>query len=199
MRHLALAIVLLAAACSKSESPSSAKLDESGFERVASARLRAKFPKDSVERTAALTLRVRRGGEEATWNLDQAYRRYLESPADLDSILDGYTKKSPIDLLFGDGDKVDPSKVIPIVRSTAYYEDLVRSEAGAKTPNPSPVAHEPLNGELMVVYVARQEGSARILHDDEIAGAGIPRGELRERALKNLRAMFPNMKVAKSK
>lgn len=198
MMHLVVALVFLVSACDRSESPSVATLDIAGFERVVIARLRTSYPSDTVERTDILTLRVRRGPSEATLNLEHAYRAYEETPADLEAILEQYTKRSPIDVLSASV-AIDASKIIPIVRSRAYFEDTARFEFNPAKPSASPLAHEPLNDELVVLYVVRQDGCARLLHDDEIARAKIPPAELRDHAMKNLLAMFPSFKILKSK
>ncbi len=199
--RLALALLLAAgvAACGGREpAPAHARggtPEAEAFGAAVAARVEREHPGARVERLGPLLLRVRLGEFEGTLALENAWRAHLAGAATpeeaarplleaLGRASGGAQRSAP-----------DPARFLPLVRDRGYVRELEAhaARAGAR-PGQVPF-HEPLGGDLVVLYAEDGEGSLSALAAERLEEAGLSRAELARRARANLEARIPQARL----
>lgn len=127
--------------------------------------------------------------------LDNAYKEYKLDTGDLDGIIDKFSKASLETMKTHGDDSVDLERIVPVIKDSAYPAEVKQSlkEAGYDT---SKMDHyyEELNDSLLVLYAVDTVNNIRYLNKDDIEKLELEPNKLREKAIKNLDKILPEIK-----
>jgi len=155
------------------------------------------IPEIKIEHAEPLKLALRNTvtGGRAQVALNKFFQHAAATPQERDAVIARLVKL--IRELPGDEEpKIDPSRIVPLIRSVEYVENLRRSamEQGAK-PEGMPLS-EPYNDELVVMYGLQEDAGVRMIHASAIIAAGVALNDVRDRAVSNLKQFVPNLEVS---
>lgn len=147
-----------------------------------------------VEVVQDLELRVSREGKSAVQNfLYNAYDVYKQDPSEKATVFERFTLCS-LDSLDLQDKKLDPTRIIPIVKDRAWIEETRQALASHGDGTASEQISEGLNEELVILYAEDTENNIRYLSHSDLADAGMEPWNLRELACENLERLLPEIK-----
>lgn len=162
--------------------PKSSGLSKQQFrDRVCEA-IRQRIPDLNVEPVGELTIRASTpsGDMEGTSWLDRSYEELRQEPHKLDNIVDRVVQG----IQSGVNYSVDLDLIIPCIKTPKWLQ------AQPEVARPF-IWTDPYNSDLIIAYAQYRQGLMYGFTKD----LGLPREELWERALANLRRMSPQIKV----
>ncbi|WP_038168021.1 DUF1444 family protein [Verrucomicrobium sp. BvORR106] len=150
-------------------------------------------PELTIEVVQDLELRVAREGQPAVSTfLHNVYDVYKQAPGDKATIFEKFTL-TIFDLLDLQDKKLDPSRIVPIVKDRAWIEETRASLATRGDGEPPEHIVEGLNSELVILYAEDLDNSIRYISHSDLAEAGIESWNLRDLACENLRRLLPKI------
>lgn len=158
--------------------------------------LRAASPRQSVSIEGELQLKVKATeGGETTRYLDNAYREYLADPASKDAVIKRYV----VALLQipGDAVPVNPDNIVPVIKDLEWIEGLRDSAPGLVPGTPEGPLMENFIPGLVILYGEDSERGIRYFNGADLDKIGVDRKTLRQRAVKNLRRLLPEVQLRK--
>ena len=166
-------------------------LSARGFTDAFAAAAAKALPAAKVAVVADLYLETTDGnGKATTTDLRNAFGRYVQNPAELDTIVRQYVAVLVESVQTVEGAPIDRSHIVPILKSQRWVDGLRQEFKTQKTGQTPEVLIEPLNTELAIVYVEDRPGSMRFLTTRDDVG---DRAALRDLALGNLRRLLPKI------
>lgn len=193
-RRGALALPLLLALLAPAvHAEAAAPLDPDAFTRRLAAELRRAFPDRQVRVDEGLELRLvaKDGGEHLAF-LSNAYAEYRQDPGNLDGVAARFVASIRSASAFSDAARpIARDRIVPTIKHLDWLAQA-KKVAGAKA---KPFATEPLTRELVVVYAEDTPENVRYLFAEETEKLGVRPAELRALAVKNLRALLPDVRV----
>lgn len=192
MRAFCLALVaILYTACSEKG------LGPDAFTDRFLAELQEVAPDADIRKTAELTLEGKDpDGEDLKVYLDNAYLKYQDDPESLDQIMSDHIS-SLLETWAADFGKVDPTRIVPVIKDKDYIADVRQSmaESGGSADDWDVPANEDYNGELVILYAQDSERNIRYLSDEKLVEIGDSREGLRANAVENLRTLLPDIEI----
>ncbi|WP_265593177.1 DUF1444 family protein [Verrucomicrobium sp. BvORR034] len=147
-----------------------------------------------VEVVQDLELRVSREGKSAVSSfLYNAYDVYKQDPSDKATVFERFILCS-LDSLDLQDKKLDPTRIIPIVKDRAWIEETRQALASYGNGEAPEHIIEGLNDELVILYAEDTENNIRYLSLSDLAEAGMETWNLRELACENLERLIPEIK-----
>jgi len=143
-----------------------------------------------------LEVRFQAAGGEQTAFLDNAYAEYRQAPDRRDAILAFYAQRAFDRPAVEQVSAADASRVMPVVRDAGYPKsagETIAAQGG--DPEKDGPLWEPLNEQLVVMYVLDHEHAISFLRADQLAPLGLKREELRARSVANLAAYLPQVEA----
>ena len=154
-------------------------------------------PDSEFQKTGELTLEGKGSdGKELKIYLDNAYLKYQQEPQSLDQIMSDHIS-SLLESWSADFSKVDPTRIVPVIKDKNYIADVQQSmaEKGGSADDWDVPANEDYNGELVILYAEDSERNIRYLSDEKLAEIGVSRDGLRAKAVENLRPLLPDIEI----
>jgi uncharacterized protein YtpQ (UPF0354 family) len=175
---------------------SSAPLSREEFTREFVTVLKQKAPGVAVRVMDELDLRVTTGeGEGSQVFLYNAYDAYLQDPAQVEAVFANYAL-ALAQLGVVRDDPVDPERIVPVIKDRLWMrETLARVRAHPKYQAGQEQVFEPYNEELVIFYAEDLPHGIRYLTSESIQKWGLGRESLRPLAVRNLRALLPEVQV----
>lgn len=147
-----------------------------------------------VEVEQDLELSIAREGKSAVKNfLHNAYEVYKQDPSDKANVYERFAR-STLESLDLQDKKLDPSRIIPIVKDRAWVEDTRQALAAQGDGTAPEHIIEGLNSELVILYAEDTESNIRYLNLSDLPEAGVETWNLRELACENLQRILPETK-----
>lgn len=186
---IALALLVGLAGCAKN-----ALLSPAEFTTEFAGRLRTAIPDSQVSVLGELELRIRdKTGAEHTAYLDNCYAEYKRAPADKDATIGKFVSAATeSDIL---AEETPAVSIVPVIKDLAWIDDVRRSMGDSGSKPAGEFVHEPFAGGLEIVYAVDSPKNLRYLTPDDLRKSGVSRAELRAQAVKNLRAILPDLEV----
>jgi uncharacterized protein YtpQ (UPF0354 family) len=181
--------------CGCSDNPDTNLLTAEEFSNAFVTRIKLGDAGISVKQIGELELRIDGGQkDEHSVFLDNAYKEYSLSPETLDDVLNRYVQSTLETIRRLEDKEVDIARVVPVIKDAAYPAEIKKSliEAGYKT-DKIDFYYEPLNEELLVFYALDAERNIKYLGREEIEALELKAKEIRERAVKNLSNLLPEI------
>ncbi|MCH4296695.1 DUF1444 family protein [Shewanella sp. 3B26] len=128
-------------------------------------------------------------GKELTAFLDNAYKDYLNSPKDIEIIIQNYASSLNLsdDL---ENNKFGKEYIFPVIKDNVYIQQI---EDMFKDSGKKGLVYEKLNDVLYVVYAFDTPKAIRFMTEEDLLETGVKRDELRELAKGNLKKSIPNI------
>ncbi len=193
--RLAAALLLLLVVAAAAPASAEKLWSEKRFTRAFVTRMLQMEPACKAKVAGPLEVRYQVGDTERTAFLDNAYAAYTQSPTERDEIVRHYATSA----LAMDTPTASPATagtIVPVIRSSSYLAGISGEIArlGGDPAADLPV-HEPLNGELTVMYVIDTPTSMAFLLPSQLPEFGVSPKELRARAIDNLVETLPPLEV----
>ncbi len=171
-------------------------LNEVQFARQLVERLRVRSPGLPVAVVGGLELRVGgRDGEGSQVFLYNAYDAYRRSPEQLETVLGNYAMALE-QLGTVRDDPVDPERIVPVIKDRNWTrETLARVRSHPKYKAGQEQVFEHYNDELVVFYAEDLPHGIRYLTSAGAKQWGLNLERLRPLAVRNLRALLPQVQV----
>lgn len=158
--------------------------------------LRGAAPAADVQIAGPLKLSVEREGEEFTVFLDNAYATYRANPERLQEVVEGH-----ISGILESGVQrpapLDASRVVPVIKGPGFL-DIFIERGGSDGEAAQLPAYDQYNDNLIILYAEDEPLSVRYLYDQELTESGISRDSRLPLAVRNLRALLPNLETYSS-
>ena len=169
------------------------------FTRFFADRLRMEKPDAVVTIVDDLHLQFEDGpGDKVTLGLDNAFKRYLQSPEELEEVVALYLRTMLTAPEAWDAQLTDEN-LRPVLRGKAFLEEMTEVLTQDQD---DPASAEPLsdrvNDEISVLYVFDTAESMRYAQVRDLETLSVDRGGLFGRAVANFRASLPEVQVEKS-
>jgi uncharacterized protein YtpQ (UPF0354 family) len=149
--------------------------------------LREAAPQFEIQKTGELQLLLKDSkGNESRVFLDNAYTDYAREPASKDELVQRYLG-SLLEQTQSD-DTIDPSRIVPVIKDRKWL-----SEVKASAPSMANNVFDEYNEELLIVYAVDSPRNIRYLTSENLGALNIDRTVLRETAVRNLRALLPEV------
>lgn len=147
-----------------------------------------------VEVVQDLELNISREGKSAVSSfLYNAYDVYKQDPSDKATVFERFTL-CILDSLDLQDKKLDPTRIIPIVKDRAWIEETRQALAAHGDGDDPEHVIEGLNNDLVILYAEDTENNIRYLSLSDLAEAGVETWNLRELACENLERILPEIK-----
>jgi uncharacterized protein YtpQ (UPF0354 family) len=158
--------------------------------------LKRQAPGMAVRVMGELELRVATGdGEGSQVFLYNAYDAYQQDPARVEAVFTNYAL-ALAQLGAVRDDPVDPERIVPIIKDRTWMsETLARVRAHPKYQPGQEQVFEPYNDELLIFYAEDLPRGIRYLTEEGVRKWGLQRESLRPLAVRNLRALLPEVQV----
>lgn len=180
---VALAVAIFASSSAIAEVPES----RARFTDLYAEAVRRVMPAAKVQTIGELEVRVQiPDGGTATYYLDNAYDMYRKAPERRDAIIAYYIERGLKNVTDVDP-KIDAARVIPIVRSRA---SIMIAHAEKNPKSPDAVLFEHLGADLFIIYGENLQRALSFFSVQHFEKTGIPRNELRARAVANFRRII---------
>ena len=169
-------------------------LNQQQFAAVYLDSLRKAFPEVTFQLQPDLSIQSKKDSFEYKHYITNAYAAYQSSPDSLASIISGYMAASAD--LFTPQKPIDPSRIVAVIKPADYIEEareLSNTEKGIS------LVFEPYNPQLVIVYVEDAETNLRYLTPEDFEKLSISKDSLRKLAIKNLRAVLPQVERHENK
>lgn len=143
-----------------------------------------------------LELKVSGASEhEHTVYLDNAYQAYQEAPATGRDVIRRYVA-STIESLNSASSELQRDRIVPIIKDRAWLEEI-RASMKSKDGSPPKLSQvwEDYNEDLVIVYAEDSPKNIRYFNADDLAKIKLAPGDLRALAVKNLRALVPDIEL----
>jgi uncharacterized protein YtpQ (UPF0354 family) len=189
-RFLLLVLALFSAVCTAQE------LSPSQFTAKFVAALAAASPSTKVTVKGSLELQVEpQGAATQSMFLDNAYRTYAQDPKVFDELLNRYVASM---LEIGkDSDRIDRSRVIPIVKDRGWLVEIAQSLKGHGLKSGPDHVFDEFADDLVVVYAEDTPKNIRYLTQAGLKDSGLTQSELRPLAVQNLGRILPKIQIHK--
>lgn len=156
--------------------------------------LRKAAPQYTVSILRDFELEVRdSAGNKGTVYLDNCYAEYKSSPKNKEAIISRFTSA------FVEGafktSQFDPKRIIPVIKDVRWLSEIRESFRAKGNKELEETVCEPLNNELVIIYAEDDPKKLRYISPKDIEGTGLKREELRRLAVKNLKAILPDIEV----
>lgn len=156
--------------------------------------LQALFSDYSVTPVDSLHLKLAGpDGKESAVFLDNAYHEYVQDPAAKTGIIARFV--ASISEIAGEAVPPDPQCIVPVIKDRSWLEEVQRAIANNGSDKKAQQVVEDFNEDLIIVYAEDTPKSVRYLSSQHLEEAGIPREELRELAVANLRKILPPVEM----
>jgi uncharacterized protein YtpQ (UPF0354 family) len=166
-----------------------APLSPQAFTAAFAAAAAAAMPAAKVSVAGDLHLETRSaGGHTTTTDLHNAFRVYLQDPAQLDAVIRRYVAVLADVAGLGQA-PIDHTHIVPVLKSRAWVEAVRPQRPAAPA---TQVLTEPFNEELTIVYAEDRPSSIRYLMNRDDVG---DRGKLHELALANLNRLLRKIEM----
>lgn len=161
--------------------------------------LRTKAPDAAVKRVGPLHLKVGKGQSgpgEGQYNvyLDNAFTLYRNDPESQDAIIGQYIA-GLLEAMASPDVTTDVSRIVPVIKDAQYIADLRRSSKPGKGGTVWIPAYERLNRHLIVLYAEKRSRNMGFLTEKDLVTIGFSKKGRRARAVKNLQAILPKIKL----
>lgn len=188
-------VFLLACSCLTSAGERLTKMEfTQSYEQVALQQA-SSTAKVTAEILAALEVKfVDEDGEERISYLDNAYSEYLNTPKDLEGILQRYAHATN-EIWMGEESKPSVDNIFPVIKDQ-FYIDQVSEIVKKNGSSEFPFYYEKLNEVLYVLFALGSENSLKFLRGTAIDELKIDRNDLLEISKANLKAALPYIKIA---
>lgn len=149
-----------------------------------------------VQTKGELHLQVEIGEDDHFVFLDNAYQEYSSAPTDLDEVLNRFAQSVIESQKQEETIELDPTRVVPVIKDAQYLQEVKQSlvDAGQDISKLN-YYYEELNPRLHIFYALDTEFNIRYLSKEDIETLQIPFGELRERAISNLKKILPPIEL----
>jgi uncharacterized protein YtpQ (UPF0354 family) len=126
--------------------------------------------------------------------LDNAYNEYRLAPEKLEEVLDRYVQSTLESEHLTTNAEIELDRIVPVIKDAAYPVEVKKSliEAGYASGDID-FYYETLNEQLLIFYAIDTERNIRYLGRKEVEALKLAPGELRERAVKNLNQLLPDI------
>ncbi len=173
-----------------------ALLTPAAFTREVVAVLKTKADGLAVRVMGDLELRVTGGdGEGSQVFLHNAYDAYQQNPAQLAAVLGNYVL-ALAELGAVRDDPVDPERIVPVIKDRNWMrETQARVRAHPKYRAGQEQVFEEYNDELVIFYAEDLPHGIRYLTTEGVKKWGLEQASLRPLAVRNLRALLPQVQV----
>ena len=171
-----------------------APLSATQFTQVFSKALKSADPALIIQVNGDLSLILKDAkGKESTAFLDNAYAQYLRDPKEIKEVTKIYvhsfleTKTKP--------DAIDRTRIIPIIKDRVWLEEIresVKHRNGETLPEN---VYEDYNQHLIIVYAEDSPNNINYFSSEAFAKLGIPRDQLRNLAVQNLKRLIPKPQI----
>ena len=152
----------------------------------------AKYPQVVYEIKEPLVLKATYGqDEEVSHFLDNSYREYKLDPKAIDEVMDRYVNVS-IEV-YNRNDKIDVHRIVPIIKSSNYFEQLNSYNKTVKDFKTPELLWEPYNEDLIVVYAEDRDRSIHYFNQEEFDKLNISKDTLLTFATTNLDNIIPKI------
>jgi uncharacterized protein YtpQ (UPF0354 family) len=180
----------------RAEVAGSAPLSRADFTREFVEVLKRQAPGMAVRVMGELELRVATGdGEGSQVFLYNAYDAYQQDPARVEAVFTNYAL-ALAQLGAVRDDPVDPERIVPVIKDRTWMsETLARVRAHPKYQPGQEQVFEPYNDELLIFYAEDLPRGIRYLTEEGVQKWGLQRESLRPLAVRNLRALLPEVQV----
>ena len=189
-KRIVLAVVLLASlpiACSST-------LSEAQFCDRFVQSMKSALPGVIIDKKSDTELDIDYKGNTNTVYLDNAYKNYHQSPANLDKVIQDYVKASIDAVSFSS--KYDKQSIMPVVKDVTYLEEVKKAmKAKGGTIEKFSLYYEPINSTLLVMFVEDTENSMRYLDEQDFKKYGISKQHVRGIAIGNLKRKFSKLQI----
>lgn len=161
--------------------------------------LQAKAPGLSVKQAGRLHLKVGAGKRAAeddrfTVYLDNAYTRYVDTPTNMNEIIDEYVA-GLLETMASREAKTDVSRIVPVIKDADYIANLRRNAGRGANGAAKLPAYEHLNPYLVVLYAEDRQRSLRYLPEEDLKKIGFSKENRRAKAIANLKALLPKIQL----
>ncbi len=193
LRTTLLLLALVAAACAAGKPQ---VIGPNDFAVSYAETLRSAAPAADVQIAGPLELSVERDGEQFTVFLDNAYAGYRADPERLQEVIEdhvggileaGVQGRAPL----------DASRVVPVIKGPGFLNTFIERGGSAGGAAQLP-AYDQYNDNLIILYAEDEPRSLRYLYDQELTESGISRDSRLPLAVRNLRALLPNLETYSS-
>lgn len=171
-----------------------APLSPRQFTEACAQAFRAAAPDAKVQIVKSLTLKIATGdGLEASAFLDNIYGEYRRDPAAKDEIIKRYVRLAMENFAAAKATPdppIDPARIVAVIRSREWLAHERRLQRAEKRKGGT-FMHDPLVGDLIIVYGEDQPDIIRFFDTAETAKLPVPRAALRAHAVANLRDIIP--------
>lgn len=168
------------------------------FTNAFAAFLRQQMRSAKITVLEPLSLSIEHEGKTQHCSLQNAYELYQHNPGDIGSIFESFGAS----VFTADDDApINPAHILPSIKAVDWL-DGVREQSRQIELSGGGVDSEPLYEQwldgLLVVYAENRPFNVRFPDAADLAKLGIPRSELRSRAVDNLRSMVEgNVRIEK--
>lgn len=159
--------------------------------------IREEAPDLKVRKAGDLHLQIEDpvGGEFQMF-LDNAYRKYRDSPESKSDIIATYISGA-LDSFADMNDRVDPTRIVPVIKSADFIPNMGESlessgDAGDKAGS---LAYEAYNAELVILFAEDTDRNIRYLSDEHLTENGFPKTGRRTKAIENLKSLLPKLQA----
>lgn len=172
-------------------SPESHLLTPEEFTQYYVSTLQVSHPELAITVAQDLELNVAREGKsDVTHFLHNAYDVYKQDPSNKETVFKKFSL-SFLDMLDLQDKKLDPTRIVPILKDRAWIEETRQALATRGDGTAPEQISEGLNEELVILYAEDTENNIRYLSHSDLAEAGIEPWNLRDLACENLRRLLP--------
>ena len=184
---------IFCALCISGCSPKSAVSPTDYTKEYASALQRA-VPELRIAIKADMEIAVTtKDGHETTTFLDNSYKEYLSSPGNKAEVIQKYVSAFLEPRI--QTEQVDRTRITPVIKDRAWLSEIKEGMKARGAREVPENVWEPLNDELVVVYVEDSPKNLRYLSPKDVPMLSLKVEELRPLAVKNLRALSLNIQI----
>ena len=155
------------------------------------AALHAAEPTVRIDIVSELQVKITRENEEELQAfLGNAYETYLQSPSQLDEIIDTYVV-SIVETINRDKNNIDQTRILPVVKDIGWLESIKQTVLAQGTETAPEYLYDVINTELVVMYAEDTPTNIRYLDAESVTELSIDITQLRELAITNLLSLLP--------
>jgi uncharacterized protein YtpQ (UPF0354 family) len=192
MKYWALFAALLLTTCTYKKDI----LSETAFANKYLLALKKNNPSVDYSLAPDLSVNAKYNGSEYSHFPDNAYREYLLEPDSIDQVLIKFTQTA--NDLYRKSKRVNISKVIPVIKSTDFIDE-VKNLVGVTDSTKSLPVFDKYNNELLIVYAEDSEKSVRYFTQADFSKLDINRDSILAIALNNLDRILTKVERAGDK
>ncbi|MCB9278070.1 MAG: DUF1444 family protein [Lewinellaceae bacterium] len=157
------------------------------FTRLYFKKLKKKIQGLALVSLKELEIKTKFKGNDLTHYLNNAYAEYVREKYDKNEIIDRYIRAALT--LYQPKPEYSHDRIVPNIRDRRYLEELRRIRQNKEIE----YVYEEYNDELYIFYAQDTEHSISYLVKDNIEEYSIETAGLKERAIKNLLNILPNI------